>query len=258
MKHEMSSCWRESAGPVLANTQYQSACTTPDIQHLVPVSTQSSPSRTALVRMPDDVAAGLRLGEPEAGALLAGRDRRARSCCFCSSLPGDQHRAGRQPREQQHQRGGVGVLRDLFDRDREAEDPGARRRRTPRGCTRPSSPGRGTRSKRSWGYSPVVDLPRPGRTFSCAACGRWPGARRAPGEFEVHEVTPRCSSGAGCRRLTKRTRHYGSGGPVAGLWWGRSRRLCCCARHRARIDSVTPRSEGESRWRWVGSSARRG
>ena len=52
MKHEMSAWLRESAGPVLANTQYQSACTTPDIQHLVPLSTQSSPSCTALVRMP--------------------------------------------------------------------------------------------------------------------------------------------------------------------------------------------------------------
>ena len=39
--------------------------------------------------------------------------------------PGDQHRPGREPREQQHQRRGVGVLRDLFDRDGEAEDPGA-------------------------------------------------------------------------------------------------------------------------------------
>ena len=52
MKHEIESCARESAGPVLAKTQYQSACTTPDIQHFVPVSTQSSPSATAFVRMP--------------------------------------------------------------------------------------------------------------------------------------------------------------------------------------------------------------
>ena len=74
MKHEMSSCLRESAGPVLANTQYQSACTTPDIQHFVPVRTQSSPSRDGLGAHADDVAAGLRLREPEAGALLAGRD----------------------------------------------------------------------------------------------------------------------------------------------------------------------------------------
>jgi len=42
MKTLMLSCARESAGPVLAKTQYQSACTTPDIQHLVPVSTQPS------------------------------------------------------------------------------------------------------------------------------------------------------------------------------------------------------------------------
>ena len=52
MKTLMLSCARESAGPVLANTQYQSACTTPLIQHLVPVRTQLSPSRSARVRIP--------------------------------------------------------------------------------------------------------------------------------------------------------------------------------------------------------------
>ena len=48
------SCLRLVTSSVLANTVYQSACTTPDIQHLVPVSTQPwrSSSRTALVRMP--------------------------------------------------------------------------------------------------------------------------------------------------------------------------------------------------------------
>ena len=52
MKQVIESWARESAGPVFANTQYQSAWTTPDIQHFVPVSTQPSPSATALVRMP--------------------------------------------------------------------------------------------------------------------------------------------------------------------------------------------------------------
>ena len=48
--------WARLAGsPLLANTVYQSASRTPDIQHLVPVSTQppaSSGSGVARVRMP--------------------------------------------------------------------------------------------------------------------------------------------------------------------------------------------------------------
>ena len=35
---------RDSTGPVLAKTQYQSAWRTPDIQHFVPERIQSSPS----------------------------------------------------------------------------------------------------------------------------------------------------------------------------------------------------------------------
>ena len=41
-----------TSSDVFANTVYQSAWTTPEIQHLVPLRTHSSPSRTALVRMP--------------------------------------------------------------------------------------------------------------------------------------------------------------------------------------------------------------
>ena len=125
MKHEMSSCLRESAGPVLANTQYQSACTTPDIQHLVPLSTQSSPSRTALVRMPTTSLPACGSERPKPARMLAGRDA-AHVVLLLLLAARDQHRAGRQAREQEHQRGGVGVLGDLFHRDGEAEDAGAR------------------------------------------------------------------------------------------------------------------------------------
>jgi len=52
MKQVMLSWARESGAPVLANTQYQSAWRTPDIQHFEPVITQSSPSGTARVRIP--------------------------------------------------------------------------------------------------------------------------------------------------------------------------------------------------------------
>ncbi len=42
-----------TSSDVLANTVYQSACATPEIQHLVPLRTQPpAPSATALVRMP--------------------------------------------------------------------------------------------------------------------------------------------------------------------------------------------------------------
>ncbi len=70
----------------MANTQYQSACTTPDIQHFVPVSTQSSPSRTALVRMPTTSlpACGSESPKPARSSPVA---TPRTYCCFCSSLP---------------------------------------------------------------------------------------------------------------------------------------------------------------------------
>src|SRR4051812_38331019 len=56
MKAEMESCLRDvTSSAVLANTVYQSACTTPDIQHLVPLRIQppgDDGSGTALVRIP--------------------------------------------------------------------------------------------------------------------------------------------------------------------------------------------------------------
>src|SRR5437762_2094427 len=56
MKAEMESCLRDvTSSAVLANTVYQSAWTTPDIQHLVPLRIQpldDDGSGTALVRIP--------------------------------------------------------------------------------------------------------------------------------------------------------------------------------------------------------------
>ena len=52
------------------------------------------------------------------------------------------------------------VLRDLFDREREAEDPGAAAAVAPRGCTRPSRPASTNSSKRSCGYAAVVSISR--------------------------------------------------------------------------------------------------
>ena len=57
MKAVIESWDRDAGSPVLANTVYQSASRTPDIQHLVPVSTHPSRlaaevSGTATVRIP--------------------------------------------------------------------------------------------------------------------------------------------------------------------------------------------------------------
>ena len=82
--------------------------------------------------------------------------------------------------EQQHQRGGVRVLGDLFDRDRQAEDAGARPavllRHAPARAARRRGTGRrgpaGTRrSRRSRG--------RVARSSPAPVCGRWPATRRA-------------------------------------------------------------------------------
>ena len=124
MKTLMLSWARESAGPVLAKTQYQSACTTPLIQHFVPVRRQPSPSRSARVRMPITSLPACGSESPNAARCVPVASG-VRYFCFCSSRPGDQQRAGGQPGEQQHQRRRVRVLRDLLDRDREPEDPGA-------------------------------------------------------------------------------------------------------------------------------------
>ena len=77
---------RDVASSVLANTVYQSACTTPDIQHFVPLRIQSSPSATALVRMPMTSlpAWGSESPKPlrwEPSAMPG------RYFCFCSSEP---------------------------------------------------------------------------------------------------------------------------------------------------------------------------
>ena len=94
MKQEMSSCLRLSAGPVLANTQYQSAWTTPDIQHLVPLSTQSSPSRTAFVRMPTTSLPACGSDSPNP-ARISPVATGAQVVLLLLLAAGDEHRAGR-------------------------------------------------------------------------------------------------------------------------------------------------------------------
>ncbi len=109
----------------MANTVYQSASRTPDIQHLVPVSTQPPAGGRGrarpVVRMPCHVAPGLGLGQPEGRPLLARRDARKVAPLLLLGA-GDEHGPGRETGEEQHQGGGVGVLGDLLDGDGEPED----------------------------------------------------------------------------------------------------------------------------------------
>ena len=114
-----------TSAAVLANTVYQSAWTTPDIQHLVPLRTQSSPSRHRLGAHAHDVAAGLGLGQPERRPLRAVGDA-GQVLLLLLLAAGDHHRPGRQPGQQQHERRGVRVLGHLLDGDGQAEDAGAR------------------------------------------------------------------------------------------------------------------------------------
>ena len=180
MKHEMSACLRESAGPVLANTQYQSACTTPDIQHLVPLSTQSSPSCTALVRMPTTSLPACGSESPKPARISPVATPRT-YCCFCSSLPAIStgpvgSRVSSSISAAVFEYLATSSIATVRPRIPAPEPPYSS------GITRPSRPVSRKSSKRSWGYvggrcrsrGPGA-RPSPGR-----ACGRWPGARRAP------------------------------------------------------------------------------
>ena len=129
MKAVIESWERDAGSPVLAKTVYQSASTTPDIQHLVPVRTQPPSAPEGVGHRPGahagHVAAGLGLGQPEPGPQLAGGDA-GQVPLLLVVVAGDQHRADRQAGQQQHQGGGVGVLGHLLDGDGQPEDPGPR------------------------------------------------------------------------------------------------------------------------------------
>ena len=126
MKAVIESWARLVGSPVLAKTVYQSASRTPDIQHLVPLSTQSPVrpdpvSGTARVRMPTTSLPACGLGQPEAGPQVAGGDAR-QVALLLLLVAGDQDRPRGQPGQQEHQGGGVGVLGHLLDGDGQAED----------------------------------------------------------------------------------------------------------------------------------------
>ena len=119
--------WARLVGSlVLAKTVYQSASRTPDIQHLVPLSTQPPVGGARVGHGPGphahDVAAGLGLGQPEGGPQRAVADAGQVALLLLLGA-GDHDRPGGQPGEQEHQRRGVGVLGHLLDGEREAEDP---------------------------------------------------------------------------------------------------------------------------------------
>ena len=112
--------WRRLDGsPVFANTVYQSAWTTPDIQHFTPFSTQPpslSGSGVARVRMPTTSLPAPASDSPKAAPLRPGGDARQVPLLLLLRA-GDHDRPGRQARQQQHERARVRVLRHLLDRD---------------------------------------------------------------------------------------------------------------------------------------------
>ena len=74
MNAVIESCLRAvTSSDVLANTVYQSACATPDIQHFVPLRTHVVTVADRLGAHAHHVAAGLRLGEAERRPLRSRR-----------------------------------------------------------------------------------------------------------------------------------------------------------------------------------------
>ena len=125
MKAVTESWARLVGSAVLANTVYQSASRTPDIQHLVPFRTQppsTSGSGVARVRMPMTSLPAWGSDSPKAARLRPVGDA-GQVALLLLLGPGDHHRPGGQPGQQQHERGGVGVLGHLLDGDGEPEDP---------------------------------------------------------------------------------------------------------------------------------------
>src|SRR5262245_2284672 len=168
LKHEMSSCLRESAGPVLANTQYQSACTTPDIQHLVPLSTQSSPSTTALVRIPTTSLPACGSDNPKPARSRPSATARTYRC-RCSSLPAIRTGpVGSRVRSSMS----AAVFEYLATSSIASVRPRIPAPPPPysSGITRPSSPASRNTSKTSCGYVASVSMARArGATFSWAS-----------------------------------------------------------------------------------------
>ncbi len=91
---------------------------------MVPLRTHSSPSCTALVRMPMTSLPACGSERQNAGALGAVGDGGDVALVLLAGA-GDHDRSGGQAGEQQHQGRGVGVLDDLLDGDGEPHDPGA-------------------------------------------------------------------------------------------------------------------------------------
>ena len=89
MKAVIESCRRLDGSPVFANTVYQSAWTTPDIQHFDAVQHPAALS-VGVGRGPgphaDDVAAGAGLGQPEAGPSASPRRSRAGTAAFAPRI----------------------------------------------------------------------------------------------------------------------------------------------------------------------------
>ena len=119
-------------------------------------------SGAARVRMPATSLPACGLGEPEPGPDLTGGDT-GQVALLLVVVAGDEHRAGRQPGEQQHQGGRVRVLGHLLDGDGQPEDARPPTRRARRGGRDRARSASRKASKMSVGVvAGRVDLPGPG------------------------------------------------------------------------------------------------
>ena len=119
--------WRLSSGPVRTSSSQKSATSACDVQIFEPVTTYSSPSRTARVRSDGQVAPGAGLGEPLAPDLVTAQDRGQEPGSAARRVPFDDHRRPgmEQPDEVHPDVGRVGPLEllevdQLLDRARAA------------------------------------------------------------------------------------------------------------------------------------------
>ena len=192
---------RESAGPVLAKTQYQSAWRTPDIQHFVPGEDPVVAVGHGTGAHAHDVAAGLRLGEPEGGPLLAGGDRgdvalRA-APRFPAIITGP---VGRRVRRSMS----AAAFEYLATSSIARVSPRMPAPEPPRssGMQRPVRPASTKSSKRSWGYSSVSSISRArGATRSRAQLAdRRLQLRQLGRQLEIHRDPLRYSAVPGDRR----------------------------------------------------------
>ena len=199
--------------PVRTSSSQKSATSACDVQIFEPVTTYSSPSRTARVRSDGQVASGVGLAEALAPDLVAAQDRRQVALALLGCALGDDGRPGVEEADEVHpdvgRAGPLALLLEdqLFDRRGAPAatlvrpvDPGiARRRRAalPGACRRPGGPASRRRRRRRHGvaaWSPARRAARRGRPSSARCsegpCVRWSEAGPARSRRTTRDPEP--------------------------------------------------------------------